>query len=127
MKGKEREEKGSKKRSNQKAAVGVGVGTLVGLTAGVLLAPKSGKETREEIADNAKKAAGSITNNTKKAAGKITEASKKAMETIRESVGDIKEKIAETRSNRGEADREDDGIGVGSEESNEIQDNGDNE
>ena len=38
-----------------KVAAGVAVGTLVGAAAGVLLAPKSGKETREDIKKLAKK------------------------------------------------------------------------
>ena len=42
------------KKTAKNVAIGVGIGTAVGVTAGVLLAPKSGKETREEIAKGAK-------------------------------------------------------------------------
>jgi len=42
------------------------LGAAVGVTAGILLAPKSGKETREDIARNAKKATEAVSENTKK-------------------------------------------------------------
>jgi len=47
--------KSSKKQTAKNVAIGAGIGTAVGVTAGVLLAPKSGKETREDIANTTKK------------------------------------------------------------------------
>jgi len=46
----------ARKKAVKNAAIGAGLGAAVGVTAGILLAPKSGKETREDIARNAKKA-----------------------------------------------------------------------
>lgn len=48
--------KKEKKNSAKKVAIGAGLGTLVGLAAGALFAPKSGKETREDLAKGAKTA-----------------------------------------------------------------------
>jgi len=47
--------KSSKKQTAKNVAIGAGIGTAVGVTAGMLLAPKSGKETREDIANTTKK------------------------------------------------------------------------
>lgn len=46
--------KSSKKQTAKNVAIGAGIGTAVGVAAGVLLAPKSGKETREDIAKTTK-------------------------------------------------------------------------
>jgi len=57
---------GSNGLAVKNAAIGAGLGAAVGVTAGILLAPKSGKETREDIARNAKKATEAVSENTKK-------------------------------------------------------------
>lgn len=44
----------SKKKAAAKVAAGMGLGAIAGAIAGTLLAPKSGKETREDIAKGAK-------------------------------------------------------------------------
>ena len=48
-------EKAAKRKAAKNAAIGAGIGTALGLAAGLLFAPKSGKETRQDIAENAKK------------------------------------------------------------------------
>jgi len=40
-----------RKEACRNIAAGVAIGTIIGLTAGILFAPKSGKETRQAIAD----------------------------------------------------------------------------
>jgi len=40
-----------RKEACRNIATGVAIGTIIGLTAGILFAPKSGKETRQAIAD----------------------------------------------------------------------------
>lgn len=42
------------KRTARDIAIGLGIGATLGAAAGILLAPKSGKETREDIAAGAK-------------------------------------------------------------------------
>lgn len=49
-----------KGKTARNLAIGAGVGTAVGLAAGMLLAPKSGKETREDIVKNAKSAVDNV-------------------------------------------------------------------
>jgi gas vesicle protein len=46
-----------KKRAVKNTAVGLSLGAMVGAVAGMLFAPKKGKETREDIAKGAKKVA----------------------------------------------------------------------
>lgn len=43
-------------------AIGLGIGVAVGALAGLLLAPKPGKETREELLEKARKAAEELKN-----------------------------------------------------------------
>jgi len=63
------------KKALKNVAVGAALGATVGAVAGILLAPKSGKETREEIALAAKDAV-------EKAKEKIEEAKVKAEEAV---------------------------------------------
>lgn len=42
------------RRTARDVAIGLGIGATLGAAAGILLAPKSGKETREDIATGAK-------------------------------------------------------------------------
>lgn len=44
----------------KKVVLGMFFGAVVGVTAGILLAPKPGKESRQDFAENAKKAAEKI-------------------------------------------------------------------
>ncbi len=52
-------------------AVGVGVGLAIGTLLGILLAPKSGKETREDVAGFAKESAQTVKTAATKVAKKI--------------------------------------------------------
>ena len=55
-------------------ALGLGLGMAAGVLAGLLLAPKPGKETREELLEKAKKAAGDLKNRLEDAAARAEEA-----------------------------------------------------
>jgi gas vesicle protein len=64
----------------KKLAVGAVVGAVAGLLAGVLMAPKSGKETRNDIkkrAEDLKQKAVGAVDDTKSAAKKLGEREKK--------------------------------------------------
>lgn len=50
----EKTKKARENKARKKVLAGLAVGAVVGAAAGVLLAPKSGKETREDIANAAK-------------------------------------------------------------------------
>ena len=55
-KAKKQRKAAEQKKALKNVAVGAAIGATVGAVAGVLLAPKSGKETREELAQAAKEA-----------------------------------------------------------------------
>ena len=83
-------EKGKKivnKRQEEKAlknkAIGATLGLAVGAVAGVLLSPKSGKETREDIANTAKE---------------VPIKAKEIIEMAKEKVEEAKEKLKETKA-----------------------------
>ncbi|QNU68258.1 YtxH domain-containing protein [Ruminiclostridium herbifermentans] len=69
--------KSSKKQTAKNVAIGAGIGTAVGVAAGVLLAPKSGKETREDIANTTKKTLENVKEGLNVAKEKIEEIVKK--------------------------------------------------
>ncbi len=73
-------EKGKKSRAKRErgktiknTAIGAAIGVTVGAAAGILLAPKSGKETREDIAQAARELPGKAKEVVEKAQGKIDE------------------------------------------------------
>jgi len=55
--GKDKKKK-QRAQTAKKVAAGVGIAATVGVAAGILLAPKSGKETRKDIKDKAEEVAG---------------------------------------------------------------------
>lgn len=69
--------KSSKKETAKNVAIGAGIGTAVGVAAGVLLAPKSGKETREDISNTTKKTLENVKEGLNVAKEKIEELVKK--------------------------------------------------
>lgn len=89
-------------------AIAAGVGIAAGLAAGVLLAPKSGKETRADIAQKAEKAAEmaknaaiavkeDLLNKEEKLGNNIKELKEKAMGNPNKTVDVPLEKVAETK------------------------------
>lgn len=50
----------NKKLATKKLATGAGIGILAGAVAGILMAPKSGKDTRETIVNSAKDLNGNV-------------------------------------------------------------------
>ena len=69
--------------SKGKVALGAVIGAAAGLVAGILTAPKSGKETRADIkkkADEIKKEAAKKVDETKKEAGKFVDEAKDTVE-----------------------------------------------
>jgi hypothetical protein len=74
------------KKALKNVAVGAAIGATVGAVAGVLLAPKPGKETREDIAKAAQEAVD-------KAKIKLEEVKEKAGEVVEEVKGKVKLKM----------------------------------
>lgn len=69
-------------KTAKNVAVGTAIGTFIGAITGILFAPKSGKETREDIA-----------NKTKEVAGNIKEAVNEQMEVAKKIKGKVKDEI----------------------------------
>jgi gas vesicle protein len=67
--------KKQKKESARKVLSGVVIGSAIGATAGILFAPKAGKETRQDISK------------------KVKETAATAKEKVQETVGEVKEKM----------------------------------
>ncbi|MEI8200710.1 MAG: YtxH domain-containing protein [Eubacteriales bacterium] len=73
MAGKDKKKK-QKAQNAKKLAAGIGIAATVGVAAGVLLAPKAGKETRKDIIDKAE----DVVESTKEIAHKKAEIVKKS-------------------------------------------------
>ncbi len=65
-----------RRRASRNTLIGALAGLLAGAAAGILLAPKSGKETREDIATGVKKGAAKV----KEVVGDAAEAAKEKVE-----------------------------------------------
>ena len=85
-----RAKKGKKKaravETAKKVGTGLGVGAAIGSAIGVLFAPKSGKETRQDIADTAKSSVENIKVGANEASAKIA----KVIEDGKERIAGIK-------------------------------------
>ena len=83
-----------KKSGAGKFALGALIGAAVGTVAGILTAPKSGKETRDDIkrkAGEAKDAAGEKAEDLKRKAGDHIESAKKAIKREEKKLKDMVE------------------------------------
>jgi gas vesicle protein len=113
-----------KDRQRQKLkalAIGGTVAAAAGYLAGLLTAPKSGKETRKDIKDAADKGwaeaekdlkklhteLDKVIKDSKKAGGKVTGKTKEELDTLLEKAQDTKEKAREVLSAVHEGDAED--------------------
>lgn len=85
---KEKQEKKVRKDAAKRTAVGLGIGAFVGAVAGILFAPKEGKETRKDIADGAKKAA----DGAKKAADVVKCKAEESYGSLKTKIHDLKAK-----------------------------------
>ncbi len=72
-----KKKRSTKKQTAKNVAIGAGIGTAVGVAAGVLLAPKAGKETREDIARTTKETLETVKDGLNVAKEKIEEFVKK--------------------------------------------------
>ena len=75
-------ERQQRKESALKVLSGLAIGTLIGGIAGVLFAPKAGKETQQEIAE------------------KVKDAADATREKVNETVHEVKEKVEELKDKR---------------------------
>ncbi len=86
-KGKKIRQRRERNKTLKNVAIGAAVGATVGAAAGVLLAPKSGKETREDLV---------------KATREIPEKAKVMVEKAKEKMDEVKEKLQEKKTKSAE-------------------------
>ena len=87
----------ARRRANAKVAIGVSIGVLVGAAAGIILAPKSGKETRKDIKHGAEKTvekAQDVAHIAKKLVKKEVDAVNK---TVATKANDVKTNLKQTK------------------------------
>lgn len=105
---KKRKERIARKKAVKNAALGAAAGAVVGGALGILLAPKSGKETREEISEGVKNLAEKAKEQLDNAKEKINEASDKIKVEIIKNEERTEEKTTEIANlNENEASAED--------------------
>lgn len=93
-----KKERAKKIKSAKKLATAATVGSAAGAIAGLLLAPKSGKETRQDIAKNVKIASENVRSsavNVKEKAVEVQDNIKTALKKTGKLIKDIKEKKAQ--------------------------------
>jgi len=78
-------------------ALGAGIGTAIGLMAGILFAPKPGRETRRIISDRTCETLKDFKNNLASAKSKVSASAKEKAEQVRETgqkaAEDVKENL----------------------------------
>lgn len=86
----------------------IAAGSIIGAVAGVLLAPKSGKETRKDIADKAIETKDATKNTIKDSAYAIKEAKGKISEDVKNKLDEFKDReMFEVEINKEEVDEKD--------------------
>lgn len=95
---------GKEKRRKQRAqnakrlAIGIGAAATAGLAAGLLLAPKSGKETRKDLKEKAEE----VVENTKEAVVKKTKSLKESASEAAHGISDVLKEAHEKKESVGE-------------------------
>lgn len=79
----------NRKREARKTATGLGLGVALGAAAGLLFAPKSGKETREDIKVAAEKGATVVKETAEKSAKVVKETAEKGAQLVKEKAHDV--------------------------------------
>ncbi|MCF8114281.1 MAG: YtxH domain-containing protein [Desulfotignum sp.] len=78
-------------------AIGAGIGTVIGVAAGILFAPKSGRETRQIITDRTSETLKDLKDNIASAKSKISASAKEKADRFRdkgqEAAEDVKENV----------------------------------
>lgn len=83
------------KTSYKKIAIGAGIGAALGVITGVLIAPKSGKETREDLKKATKLSISKAEKQLKKAHAEIGDLLNNSQEKAKKLSGDAKVKFGE--------------------------------
>lgn len=73
--------------------VGLGVGTAVGVTTGILMAPRSGKETRSKIVSGTSEIIENAREELNTASNRVREAGRNAADTVKETADNARESV----------------------------------
>ena len=82
----------NRKRAARNTCAGLGLGVALGALAGLLFAPKSGKETREDICDAAEKGAEMVKDTAVKGAKIVKETAVTGAKKVSETARDVADK-----------------------------------
>jgi len=85
--------------SKGKFALGAFFGAIVGAAAGILTAPKSGKETRADLAAKTSEVAGEVSKKAAEAANDVSKTTETAIDQAGEVYKDVKVKATTAASN----------------------------
>jgi gas vesicle protein len=85
-------EKAKKREAAKNIAVGTAIGTAIGAAAGLLFAPKSGKETREDIAIKSKEVASAVKNSATEQIESTKEWSEKIKNDLKQNMKELKDR-----------------------------------
>ncbi len=99
-KAKREKEKRKKRETAKNVAKGLTAGAILGSLAGLLFAPKSGKETRKEIADKTTEAVGVVKQTLNESGEEIKNKIDKLEKNFGEAVGHVKETITEIKEKK---------------------------
>jgi len=81
---KQSQEKAVRRTRTKNIAIGAGIGTFIGVAAGILFAPKTGKETRQQIVEETGKVAKSMKKNMDAVKTKIADSAKETGSKLHE-------------------------------------------
>ena len=94
---KRRMEMAKKKETAKNVAVGTAIGTALGAVTGWLFAPKSGKETRQDISDKSKEVADNVKHTVHDSVEVTKEWTDKIMQDVKENVEVLKVKKSQLK------------------------------
>ncbi|NWH03786.1 YtxH domain-containing protein [Desulfobacter latus] len=81
---KQSQENAVRRTRTKNIAIGAGIGTFIGVAAGILFAPKTGKETRQQIVEETGKVAKSVKKNMDAVKTKIADSAKETGSKLHE-------------------------------------------
>ncbi|MDY0219947.1 MAG: YtxH domain-containing protein [Desulfobacterium sp.] len=101
---KQSQEKAVRSTRTKNLAIGAGIGTVLGVAVGILFAPKAGKETRQQIAEETGKVAKSMKENMDAVKTKIVDSVKETGSKLHEAgaqgVDAVKESLKEKEDSK---------------------------
>ncbi len=87
-------------------AIGAGIGTAIGVVAGILFAPKSGRETRQIITDRTSETIKDFKNNIASAKSKVSASAKEKADRLRETGQEAAEDVKENLKDKDKKDKD---------------------